>query len=174
MRPTASGPGWRRVGGILATLCLLVGCASWSPGEWGKHSKYEGFNPNSLNRGGAADFTILVPLSKIFYERVTARRFNSLATYEDPALREFFRSQEAFSDYYAALAEALVRANFEYNRPTAVRLDSMVRTGPNRVEIRVYFRGENAKPLRFWSTGLVRTDRWEFAAGRWWVVPGKI
>jgi len=174
MRRTASGPGWGRAGSVLAMVCLLMGCASWSAGDWGKQSKYEGFNPNSLNRGGAADFTILVPLSKIFYERVTARRFNSLATYEDPALREFFRSQEAFSDYYAALAEALVRANFEYNRPTAVRLDSMVRTGPNRVEIRVYFRGENAKPLRFWSTGLVRTDRWEFAAGRWWVVPGKL
>lgn len=174
MRRTTRVSGWGRAGSVLVTVCLLMGCASWSAGDWGKQSTYEGFNPDSLNRGGAADFTILVPLSKIFYERVTARRFNSLATYEDPALREFFRSQEAFSDYYAALAEALVRANFEYNRPTAVRLESMVRTGANRVEIRVYFRGENAKPLRFWSTGLVRTDRWEFAAGRWWVVPGKL
>lgn len=163
-----------RVGAALMIFSLLCGCASWSAGDWGKNAQYEGFNPDSVNRGGAADFTILVPLSKIFYERVTARRFNSLATYEDPALREFFRSQEAFSDYYAAMAEALVRASFEYNRPTAVRLESMTRVGPNRVDIRVYFRGENAKPLRFWTTHLVRTDRWEFAAGRWWVVPGKV
>ena len=170
----ARNPGWQRAGRLLVMICLLMGCASWSAGDWGKQAKYVGFNPNSLNRGGAADFTILLPLSKIFYERVTARRFNSLATYEDPALREFFRSQEAFSDYYAALAEALTRANFEYNRPTAVRLESMTRTGANLVEIRVYFRGENAKPLRFWTTHLVRTDRWEFAAGRWWVVPGKL
>ena len=174
MRQRHVGAGGGRAGVALMILCLLVGCASWSAGSWGKGAQYEGFNPDSVNRGGAADFTILVPLSKIFYERVTARRFNSLATYEDPALREFFRSQESFSDYYAAMAEALVRANFEYNRPTAVRLEAMTRTGPNRVDIRVYFRGENAKPLRFWSTHLVRTDRWEFSGGRWWVVPGKI
>ncbi|MEE3326876.1 MAG: hypothetical protein VX252_06065 [Myxococcota bacterium] len=166
--------GRSRAGAVLMIFSLFVGCASWSPGNWGKQAQYVGFNPDSVNRGGAADFTILVPLSKIFYERVTARRFNSLATYEDPALREFFRSQEAFSDYYAALAEALVRANFEYNRPTAVRLEAMTRVGPNRVDIRVYFRGENAKPLRFWTTHLIRTDRWEFSAGRWWVVPGKV
>ena len=87
MRGTAREPGWHRAGSLLMMICLLMGCASWSAGDWGKQAKYVGFNPNSLNRGGAADFTILLPLSKIFYERVTARRFNSLATYEDPALR---------------------------------------------------------------------------------------
>ena len=161
-------------------LCALLipalagGCASSGQRDWGKHAEYVGFDPSTLNRGGAADFTILVPLSKIFYGRITARRFNSLATFEDPALREFFQSDESFSDYYAAFAEALDRANFEFNRPTAIWLRSMSRSGPNQVDIRVRFRGENAKPLRFWTTHVVRTDRWEFSRGRWWVVPGKV
>ena len=157
---------------MLPAFCS--GCASWSPQEWGQYAQYEGFDPSSLNRGGSGDFTILVPLTKVFYDRVTARRFNSLATYEDPALREFFRTQESFSDYHAAFAEALDRANFEYNRPTAVRLESIKRGALNRVEVRVYFRGENAKPLRFWSTHVMRVDQWEFSGGRWWVVPGKV
>lgn len=160
--------------GLLVLAVVAAGCTSTGQSNWGKHAEYVGFDPQTLNRGGAADFTILIPLSKIFYGRITARRFNSLATYEDPALREFFMSREAFSDYYAALAEALARANFEYNRPTAIWLQSIRRSGPNQVEIRVRLRGENAKPLRFWSTHLVRTDLWEFSRGRWWVVPGKV
>ena len=163
--------------GVLCTLLITAlagGCVSSGPGEWGKQADYVGFDPATLNPGGAADFTILVPLSKIFYGRITDRRFNSLATYEDPALREFFRTDEAFSDYYAAFAEALDRANFEFNRPTAIRLHSMRRSGPNRVPVRIDFRGANAKPLRFWSTHVIRTDRWEYSNGRWWVVPGKV
>lgn len=155
-------------------LVMAASCAGSTTNQWGQNAKYIGFDPATLNPGGDADFTILIPLSRNFYERITARRFNSLATYEDPALREFFRNIEAFSDYYAAFAEALDRASFEYNRPTAAFLQSMSRTGPNRVEVRIRFRGANAKPLRFWSTHVVRTDRWEYTQGRWWVVPGKV
>jgi len=167
----------RLLPGLLA-LCLLgsgiLGCAGPTKGAWGGEATYEGFSPNTLNRGGAADFTILVPLAKLFYERVEARRFDSLATFEDPALREFFRSEQAFADYYAAFAEALTQARFESNRPTAVRLESMARTGPATVRVRVRFRGENALPLRWWSTYASREDTWNFSQGRWWIVPGKV
>jgi hypothetical protein len=122
----------------------------------------------------AASRAVLVSLSEIFYDRITARRFDSLATFEDPALREFFRSDEAFADYYAAFADALVRSSFESNRPTAARLESMEWVFAGGVEVSVRFRGENAKPLRWWSAELVRADRWEFIEGRWWIIPGKV
>jgi len=157
----------------LALVALLGGCAGRA-GEWGQGARFVGFDPQTRNPGGAADFTVLLPLSSIFYERITARRFNSLATYEDPALREFFRSQAAFSDYYAALAEALDDAHFESLRPTAVRLERIERTAPNAVTVEVTLRGENGLPLRWWSTSVVRRDQWEFESGRWWVIPGKV
>lgn len=143
-------------------------------GEWGQNADYTGFDPRTLNRGGAADYTILVPLSKLFYGRVTARRFDSLATFEDPALREFFRSDSAFADYYAAFAEALARSHFESNRPTEVHLEAIDRTEPSRVRVRVRFVGENGLPLRWWSTQTVREDIWDFESGRWWITPGKV
>lgn len=152
----------------------LGGCAFRGYGEWGKGARFSGFDPDTLNPGGSADYTVLVPLSAIFYERITARRFNSLATFEDPALREFFQSEAAFADYYAAFAEVLDRAHFESLRPTAVRLDRIERTTSNSVAVEVTFRGENGLPLRWWSTSVSRRDRWEFAGGRWWIIPGKI
>jgi hypothetical protein len=162
----------------IALLCIgLVGVACVGPsggGRWGRSASFQGFDPQTLNPGGTADYTILLPLSQLFYGRVTARRFDSLATFEDPALRELFHSEEAFADYYAAFAVALTRANFESNRPTAVYLESMARTGPTRVRVRVRFRGENALPLRWWSTRTVREDLWEFEDGRWWITPGKV
>ena len=172
VKPAALGR--LRVVLVLGVALALASCGLSGYGEWGRHARYEGFDPDSVNPGGAADFTILVPLTGIFYNRINARRFNSLATYEDPSLREFFRSEAAFADYYAAMAEALERAHFASVRPTAVRLDRMERIEPNAVLVEVSFRGKNGLPLRFWSTSVTRRDRWEFGAGRWWIIPGKL
>jgi hypothetical protein len=159
----------------LAGLAAMPGCAGGLfAGEWGKSADYVGFDPNTRNRGGAADFTVIVPLSGIFYDRIRNRRFNSKAAYDDPGLREYFRSEEAFADYYAAFAEALERAHFESHRPTSVWLERMERSGGNGVIVRVGFRGANGLPLRWWSTRIVREDRWEYAGGRWWIIPGKV
>lgn len=162
----------------IALFCLglaIASCVGPRVGpDWGNSASFQGFDPLTLNPGGAADYTILLPLSHLFYGRITARRFDSLATFEDPALRELFHSEEAFADYYAAFAVALTQANFESNRPTAVHLESMARTGPTQVRVKVQFTGENALPLRWWSTQTVREDLWEFEDGRWWISPGKV
>jgi len=166
--------------GLALGLALLVaasaaGCAARRfGGEWGRGARFEGFDPNTLNRGGSADFGILIDLSAIFYDRITARRFNSKATYDDPALREFFRGEASFADYYASLAEALDTSNFESQRPSAVRLESIVRHAQNAVVVKVILKGENGLPLRWWSTFVTREDRWEFSQGRWWIIPGKL
>ena len=116
----------------------------------------------------------LPKLADVFYQRIANRRFNSIATFHDPALREFFANRESFADYYADLAQALDAARFEANRPLSIELLEFERGSPNQVMIHVHFSGENARPLRWWSSHLLREDQWEFRDGRWLILPGKL
>ncbi len=116
----------------------------------------------------------LIPLAEIFYERITSRRFNSRATFEDPSVREFFPTLASFSDYYAALVDALDRANIKFNRPTRVDLLGIERDPQGSFRLSLRFVGPNDLPLRWWNTSLLRTDEWRWQDGRWWVVPGKV
>ncbi|MFP6578218.1 MAG: hypothetical protein VCC02_00310 [Myxococcota bacterium] len=116
----------------------------------------------------------LEELAQIFYVRVSNRRFNSISTFHDPALREFFHSPGAFADYYADFADDLAMASFEYNRPNSFVIEDFEFESDGSVQIRIVFTGESNKPLRFWNTRLLRSDRWEYADGRWWITPGKL
>ena len=114
-------------------------------------------------------------LADDFYSRLESRRFNSIATFQDPGLHEFFRSRDTYQDYYAELAHELENGNFEASRPTRVSIEASYRESAMRVWLVVRFVGENGLPLRWWETELVRTDLWEIdASGRWWIVPGKV
>jgi len=150
---------------ILASLLLGLACAS--PGPVVLVEVYEG--------GPELDQTRLRELARDFYARLENRRFNSLATFQDPGLREFFRTQESYSDYYAELAYDLERAHFEASRPTRVRVLSATRESGARVRLVVSFTGDNGLPLRWWKIDLERDDLWEVdPTGRWWIVPGKV
>ena len=116
----------------------------------------------------------LLPLTKVFYGRITFRRFNSRATFEDPSVRQFFPDVAAYSDYYAALADDLDRAYIRYNRPTRVDLLGIDRSKTGSLLLSLRFIGKNDLPLRWWSAVLTRTDEWVWQDGRWFVVPGKI
>lgn len=116
----------------------------------------------------------LVPLSAVFYERITSRRFNSRATFEDPSVRQFFPTTAAYSDYYAALVDELDRAYIRYNRPTRVDLLGIEVAESGNLLLELRFVGRNDLPLRWWNTSIVRTDEWTWQGGRWYVVPGKV
>ncbi len=116
----------------------------------------------------------LLPLSEVFYERIASRRFNSRATFEDPSIRQFFPTVAAYSDYYAALVDALDRANIRYNRPTAIDLLGIEIKQDGNLLLELRFVGRNDLPLRWWSASLVRSDEWTWREGRWYVVPGKV
>lgn len=107
-----------------------------------------------------------------FYERLTGSRFNSLSTFRDPNLREHFESEESFSDYFADLAQDLADAHFERAQPISAVVEEFSVDGPGQARVRTRIVGENGKPLRFWSTSLIRVDRWERRGGRWWIIPG--
>ena len=120
------------------------------------------------------DAEMVEKLARVFYVRMINRRFNSISTFHDPALREFFQSPEAFADYFAALVDELERGNFDGLRPWEVSIERLDVLEPTVILVSVKLRGDNSLPLRFWSVGLARSDRWEKHAGRWWIIPGKL
>ena len=158
----------------LGLACSALAClAASATTEWGsrlseteRQAIREALPPQAVRE--------LVPLSEIFYARITSRRFNSRATFEDPSVRQFFPTVAAYSDYYAALVDALDRAYIRYNRPTRVELLG-VRVGESgNLLLELRFIGRNDLPLRWWNTSLVRTDEWTWQDDRWFVVPGKV
>lgn len=162
--------------GLLLVTGLLFGCAARTGSgvaSWGSEltDTERALLVESLPADAAAQ---LLPLSRVFYERITARRFNSRATFEDPSVRQFFPSVAAYSDYYAALVDALDRANIRYNRPTRIELLGVDVADSGHLLLSLRFIGRNDLPLRFWNTRLERTDEWAWRDGRWFVVPGKV
>jgi hypothetical protein len=112
--------------------------------------------------------------AEAFYQRLAQRRFNTLATYNDPTLRGYFETQEGYSDYYARLAEELTEARFEKNRPLLAELQEFSMETPGRARVRFRLVGKSSRPLRFWSVSIEREDVWEQKSGHWWIVPGKL
>jgi len=108
-----------------------------------------------------------------FYGRLTRRRVNTIATFNDRVLRDYFQTEAQYSDYYSALAQALTEAHFEKNRPLEGEVREFLFDAPGKARVRYRFVGENGKPLRFWSTSLEREDRWERVEGKWWIIPGR-
>lgn len=112
--------------------------------------------------------------AEAFYLRLAQRRFNTLATYNDPMLRGYFETQEAYSDYYARLAQQLTEAHFEKNRPLIAEVQEFTLEGTTRARVRFRLVGKSGRPFRFWSTSVEGEDVWEQTGGRWWIVPGKL
>ena len=167
-------------GGVLLGAMLLIlslGCArpDGAPGtiEWG--DELTDTERAAVEAAFSAEaIAELVPLSEVFYERITSRRFNSRATFEDPSVRQFFPTVAAYSDYYAALVDALDRANIEFNRPTQVDLLGVEIAESGNLLLELRFIGRNDLPLRWWNAVLLRTDEWSWRDGRWYVIPGKV
>lgn len=125
-----------------------------------------------LTSGAVADFHTR---AETFYRRLALRRINTFGTYKDLNLRSYFQTEQAFSDYYADLAQVLTEAHFEKNRPLTVEVQEFLFDGPGRARVRVRLTGDDAQPLHYFQTQIVeRYDRWERADGEWWLVPGKL
>ena len=151
----------------VALACLLaLGCA----GQTGEPLP-DPSQPIELVEGGAVvDF---YERASAFYGRLARRRFDSIETYQDEALRGFFRDEKAYADYYADLAAALVEAHFEKNRPLVLEVVELQLEGPGRAHVRARISGEDGRPLRRGTVRLDRTDRWERSDGTWRIEPGR-
>ncbi len=158
---------------LAGALCLSGGCALWPFG--GGRDPGPAADPRyGLEVADDAAVVQFYERAQAFYERFALRRVNTLATYRDEVLRDYFRSEGAFSDYYADLAQDLADAHFERNRPLRLEVVEFRLRGPGEAEVETRIVGDNGLPLRWWSTGLERTDRWERIQGQWWIVPGKL
>jgi hypothetical protein len=172
-----------RLGPLLACCVAwhgLLACGSPFPSDFEprpldpvERGEYDGPPPVVTGTAGEASQDV-ERLARVFYTRILNRRFNSIATYHDPALRELFGAPEAFADYFAALADALEEAHFDALRPTSLDLEQIDVLEPDVALVTVRYRGENSLPLRWWTVDLTRTDRWERSDGRWWIIPGKL
>jgi hypothetical protein len=151
-------------------LAAALGCAWWPFGG-------EGPRGDPSQGVEVVDFegvTAFHARALTFYERLSHRRVNTYATYQDRVLREYFRDEQAFADYYADLADSLDDAHFEQNRAVSVEVAEFVFEGPGRALVRVKLVGEDGMPLRPGETEVEREDRWERREGQWWIVPGKL
>lgn len=159
---------------LLLFPVLLSGCASrfaFTPREV---KVFEPDLPQGVQRVRDPELAALFERTALFYERLVGRRFNTLATYHDPKLTEFFTSPESYADYYADLTFAMRYSQFEQNTPTAAVMLELRIDQPGQAFVKVRIVGENALPLRWWESELLREDRWRRENGAWWVAPGRI
>jgi hypothetical protein len=112
--------------------------------------------------------------TETFYGRLIQRRVNTLETFNDPVLRQYFRSEDVFFDYYADLAESLADAHFERSRPFSVEVQEMIFEDDARARVQVLFRGYDNRPLRPNRVSLVRRDQWLYERESWSITPGKL
>jgi hypothetical protein len=156
-----------------ALLSLLaLGCGGWPP--------FAGAGPEAAPDAGEgiqlvedAAVVEFYERASSFYERLARRRFDSIETYQDEALRDFFRSEAAYADYYADLTGALAAAHFEKNRPLALEVVELRLEGPGRARVQTRITGEDGRPLRPGTVQLERSDRWERTDGTWRIEPGR-
>ena len=165
---------------VIVLLSLLASCAM-NPGRRADHGVARWARDLSSNERAELEAALpaealreFLPLSEIFYARITSRRFNSRATFEDPSVRQFFPTVAAYSDYYAALVDELDRAHIRFNRPSRVDLLGIEISESGTLSLALRIIGRNDLPLRFWNATLLRTDEWVWREGRWFIVPGKV
>jgi hypothetical protein len=145
------------------------GCSFWRGGE--SVGADESFGVEVVEGPAILEFH---RRASMFYGRLAQRRFNVIATYRDQVLRDYFRTDRAFADYYADFAEDLEGAHFERNLPTGLEVLEFRFEGPGDARVRVRIDGRNGQPLRVGGVELEREDRWERVGGSWWIVPGKL
>src|SRR5262249_23067454 len=122
-----------------------------------------------VQEGAVAEF---YERASAFYGRLARRRFDSIETYQDEALRGFFVNQEAYSDYYADLTGALVEAHFDKNRPLELEVVEVRLEAPGVARVEAQIVGKDGRPLRRGKVRIERIDRWERIDGTWRIQPG--
>jgi hypothetical protein len=153
----------------LAIAVALSGCSFWRGG--GEVPADESFGVEVVDGPAVVEFH---RRAATFYGRLAQRRFNVIATFRDELLRDYFRTDRAFSDYYADFAQELDDAHFERNVPALLEVLEFRFEGPGDARVRVRIEGKNGLPLRVGDVDVEREDRWERVGGTWWIVPGKL
>jgi hypothetical protein len=153
-------------------VLVALGCGGWPPFA-GAGTEPAPDSSQGIQLVEDAAVLEFYERASAFYGRLARRRFDSIETYQDEALRDFFRSDAAYADYYADLTAALAEAHFEKNRPLSLEVLEMRLEGPGRARVETRIIGEDGRPLRPGTVHLDRTDRWERSEGAWRIEPGR-
>jgi hypothetical protein len=153
----------------IAAALLVAGCAPvWVPLPVAEGAEDQAALLNE------AETLVFRQHIHVFYQRLVQRRFNTLETFNDPILRDTFRSIDLFFDYYADFAQALAAADVEKSRPGTAVVLNFTFDSASRARVLVRFSGKDGRPMRFGTVYLDRVDRWERADNRWWVTPERL
>jgi len=161
---------------VRAALALALALLAFGCGPWQLPQDPPGPAPDPSQGLELVDDAAVFEFyerASAFYGRLARRRFDSIETYQDEALRGFFRSEASFSDYYADLAGALVERHFEKSRPISLEVLELRLEGPGRGFVQVRVVGDDGRPLRRGRVWLLRNDRWERVEGVWRIAPGR-
>ena len=136
----------------------LVGCLFGGPG---------------LQREQVADRDVLEFANRIetFYRSLELVPLDAQITFEDTELRAHFRDPDAFSDYYASIAEQIRGAHFRNGRANRVEILEFSFESPEQATVQVALVGQHQRALRFWEIQLPRTDTWLLVDGNWLLSP---
>jgi hypothetical protein len=152
----------RALAGAVLVAVALCGCAGGASRTWGEAVPRD--ERDLALAGLSADAQrAFMPLSQVFYERIASRRVNSRATFDDPSVRQFFPSVAAYSDYYAALVDALDSANVRNNQPTRIELLGLTATADGVLKLSCARGGTTPASL---VNATCWADEWQWQAGR--------
>ena len=162
-------PRRRALGLVLGVALAAPGCSFWRGSA--EVPADQSFGVEVVDGPAIVEFH---RRASTFYGRLAQRRFNVIASFRDQVLRDYFRTDHSFSDYYADFAEDLEAAHFERNVPSVLDVLEFRFEGPGEARVRVRIDGRNGLPLRVGKVHLEREDHWERVGGTWWIVPGKL
>lgn len=146
----------RRIACIL--LAAAMACASGSGGGYAE-------------RVGRADVEAFARRIDRFYGSIAQRPLDAYLTFQDPALRGYFGTEQEFSDYYASLANQIRRAHFQRAQAQEVRIEEFRFDAPDEARVDVVLLGRHERALRFWQIEVRRTDRWLHNGQVWVLAP---
>ena len=135
------------------------------------HGGAKGSRTSEVEVVQSADVADFYTRAAEFYKRLEGRRFNSVVSFRDAGLRAYFENEQAFTDYYADVADHLTTAHFERSVPVHTSVDEFLVDGPGRARVQVRIVGDDERPFRFWTSTVRREDRWERRSGQWWITP---
>ena len=109
-----------------------------------------------------------------FYRALERVPLDVAMTFHDQRLREHFRDDDSFTDYYASLADQVRSASFRNGRTDRIEILSFRFESQELARVELSLLGRHQRGLRFWEISLPRTDTWRLREGAWVLSPERL
>jgi len=110
-----------------------------------------------------------------FYGTLRGRPLEAFQTFQDAKLRAYFASPEAFSDWYAPVANRVRDSHLRFGTPEEVRIRAFRFVDADTAQVDVVLVGPHERPLRFGPVEVELTDVWRRSEdGIWMLTPDRL